>query len=386
MPAVSGSGTPGPTPVLLAVLVVAAALAGVVSAEPQRPADQPRRATPTVAAPGDCVFDEGPGVVYPEQFTINCQQPVDGVGDPVEGEAVVTTSMQGAWAYEFVLELPDDASPDMGSFEVGGTTTYADRYAETGAVAASMEQRRQFWQAETGRDGEDTITVIHSNPVGGVGDPDNGAPYIMYKEANFEHTMPLHPGIYDVSVRAYMERRAVDRTYTEASGTDQIGYVVDNAEARGEWLRLAVGPCDPEFEAGPKLEALDKRELEILSDYADAKRQFSMQRFKFTVTSAKVGGKIAAAFATSGAAAKGGPVVGKDIGSLVSQMEKGREAVRKQATAIERFSAVQQGREQLREEIDRCYGGGYQVPDDYRPVMPSDREEARQPDGDTVKG
>jgi len=352
------------------VLLVAVAILAVAGSAQAQQADADGPAAYGLESQDDsCEVEQNPGTAHPDHFSFSCTGLVD------TDEVSLTIEMSDAWAYRFHIELPDDAPRDMRRFDVNQAP---------GASTDELDRREAYWAAVTGKRGDDWVTVINTNPIHFF--TRDGT--VFYEHAEFEQSIHLEPGVYDVELVAHPQLFVPDDDITvsvQDPPEEQLDDVRSQTDAKQSRTRIAVGDCDLDYRQPEtsELDELDRRELEALSDIADANRNFEWARFKFTARSAVAGGKLGATLVSAGTL---GPTIGSDAANLVDQMKNGREAVRAKKEAMEDLSAVLRERTTIQEELMRCHGREYQVPDDYQRLTPEDRNEAKQPDGDTVKG
>lgn len=399
--------------VLLAVTVTASGLTTGYSGPPSSASDPQPLADTT--APTQCVAYEGaPGGAYPNHFTITCQRAAT-FGGTLVNEVAVTIEMTGGWAYLVAIDVPDDAPASMARFELNEAPGAPMQDDGDTAPESSLPRQTAEWQALTGYDGNDSVVIMTSNFWAWRS---NSNPYyqILYERKSFERTILIHPGVYQATVRAYLP-------YKDPTGQispfkiSTIGTAARKGTQSGEGITLAVGNCDEDFKAGPKLNRLDHRQLEALSKIAAGERAFQAERADFTAKSAAVGGaagvavvgavetgvsvlasyemgsiELAAASAGGGGAAASSAM---DAGLLTKtgeaervirrELDDGRQAVRKQENGLAELHSVNEERSETLKDVERCYGGGYRIPDDYEPISRADRKDAQQPDGDTEK-
>lgn len=365
-------------------LVVVVVLSGAATAHPRQDATMagPDAAANEAPTWSECVTYEGaPAGAYPNHFRIYCKQSVDPFGNPVPDEAELTIEMMDAWAYIVIIELPDDAPESMARFELNEAPGAPMQDDGVNDLEQSLPRQTRRWKTLT-RDGQDEIVIVTSNWWNWK-TPKNG-PYrqLLYERDSFERTIQLHPGIYRATVRAQLP-------YEDPTGNlnphtlETLVTAVQKGERKEEGIDLAVGPCNENFEAGPKLNELDRRHLEALATFAEGKREFESQQYMFGAESAALGAKVVITAVGQGTP---GWFFGTSALSMADQIQSGRQAAGKQSKGLAQLAEVNEDRETVRKRINHCYGGGYQVPDDYQPITNQDRKEAKQPDGDTKKG
>jgi hypothetical protein len=331
----------------------------------------------------ECVVREGPRDVFPDSIDIRC---VDIAGS---NETRVNVLMSESWLYTVVVELPPSARPDHAEFAIP-----TEPYAVSWKAPAS--EWRQSLRAHTGRDGTKTKTLVYTDPEVKVLSQDE---LKYWRDEEFQGEFRLEPGVYELELRVQNSMTGDSQfAYTDLEGMERV---LGRTSERRERIQIAVGGCDPNFDAGQRLRSLDQQRLQIHAEIGEIRRKWATQRKRFARGTAAItalfGGKVLG-FAKS--AAKQGAVQAFQglqgefgAGPSVFTIADIKTKVTDDAWRL-RSNLIRQSKEKLIElreineryddtieTIERCHGEQFQMPDDYEPPDADDLEAAKADNG-----
>jgi hypothetical protein len=174
--------------------------------------------------------------------------------------------------------------------------------------------------------------------------------------------------------------------------------VLGRTSERRERIQIAVGGCDPNFDAGQRLRSLDQQRLQIHAEIGEIRREWATQRKRFAVGTAAAtalwGYKILTLARTAvkdglPAAAEGefgpGPKVHSDLDVKTEVTDDAwrlrSNLIRQSKEKLIELREINERYDDTIETIERCHGEQFQMPDDYEPPDADDLEAAKADNG-----
>lgn len=362
---------------------IAATDAGSAGSDPARPTRTAPTDTgvamgnATVAAEDEnCVVnDTVTGSAYPEHFEITCSN--DGLD----------ISLSGGWVYVVYVRTPGGGSAGVPQ----GEYVFLDGYGREPGYVDIWESSKSVPDDATGYVRTTTDRAYS----------DNGREYVLFDPVPGEIRIDLEPGVHKLRVVAYRPMRvpANDPRLAGDWGPFELG--ITNAPTKTSRLEVGVGDCDAAFDAKEQLDNVDQRLLQQYAELGEARREFGDAQFSFIKSSVTTTVSAAAAVVTAGRSSllkseAAASTLASSVGttsalgaalsfdSLWDSWDSGADAQAEFDGRVQEIQELQSRKSSLFDEIERCAGEGYTIPDDYEPLTPSDTQDAVR-NGDTEK-
>jgi hypothetical protein len=355
-------------------------------AERTDPATGDRTSTVVAAAnESDCVVEDTvTGSAYPEHFRIGCS--TAGPDNSTLHVTGLSALNGGPWAFVVYVTLPDEI---RGRNEIPGGSTVTDNIVAGKAV----EEIANMWRTHLSVP-DDQIAVVADSGASFAAPHGADGPTYWYTLSSPEVPMNpvLHPGVYEIRTVAYNIWK--DGPAPTALPEDLDPYemrpdVISGAPTESSPMTVEMGGCRADFDAAAELNALDRQKLNSISRYFAARRDFEANKLQgtrdaFLWGSSEIlleGLKLDDAVENLAGLALPSPLDLKDA------IDEGNELGDEMARAVQRLNEIEEDRQAIYHDIERCYGDNYRDPEvyGYERLSRADINEAKRADGDIEK-